>query len=73
MQKQVTWWQAIIAIVVVVLVVGGASYWWFSRKQVAAKYQPEGTPETYEQMQQMPAAGGAPMSPEITGEQPGGQ
>jgi len=45
---------------VIVLAVGSIVYLNVAGKKAAQKYTPEGTPETYEQMQKMPAAGEAP-------------
>jgi len=53
-------WIAVVALVVIVLAVGGIVYLNVAGKKAAQKYTPEGTPETYEQMQKMPAAGKAP-------------
>jgi uncharacterized membrane protein len=53
-------WIAVVALVVIVLAIGSIVYLSVAGKRTAEKYAPKGTPETYQQMQKMPAAGGTP-------------
>jgi len=57
LRKPLKWWQAALIIVVAVVIIGAFIMW--RMKSTATYPKPEGTPETYEQMQKKPAAGGA--------------
>jgi hypothetical protein len=52
-RKPLTWWQATLILLIAIVVIGAIVMW---RMRPATYLKPEGTPETYEQMQKAPAA-----------------
>ncbi len=56
LRRPLTWWQAVLVIIVAVVIIGAILMW--RMKSTPTYPKPEGTPETYEQMQKKPAAGG---------------